>query len=149
MPITPRGGGPRRCPAHARAQLQRSLGEVEELERREALLRDAIAVAMDTTARSHGAACEVDALGRELDRVAAHLDEDPESAEYWLLREELAAARDRVAVLDSQAREAVQELGRRRREAVQVLVGVGVSAAVAGEHLDSVERETGFAPPFI
>ncbi len=142
-------GGPRRCPAHARAQLGRSIAQVEELEQREALFRAAIAEAMERTRRSYSASRTLDQIERDLDRIAARLEDDPEEdPEYCLRREELAEARARYEEVRPPAQRAVAELEQRRQEAAAALVGAGVGAGVAQEHLDSIERETGFAPPF-
>lgn len=142
-------GGPSRCPAHARAQLGRSTAVVEELERREALFRAALAEAMDKTGRSYSAGQQLEHLERDLERVSARLEDDPEEdPEYCLLREEVAEARVRYAAARPPAAQAVTELHDRRQEAAQALVGAGVAAGVAQDHLDAIERETGFAPPF-
>lgn len=142
-------GGPRRCPAHARAQLGRSIAVVEQLEAREALFRAAIADAMDKTSRSYAASRTLNNLERDMDRIVNRTEDDPEEdPEYFLVREELSAARRRYAEARPPATRALAELNRRRQEASAALVGAGVAAGVAQEHLDSIERETGFAPPF-
>jgi hypothetical protein len=142
-------GGPRRCPAHARAQLGRSIALVEELEAREAVFRAAIAEAMDKTGRSYSASRDLENLERELDRIVARIEDDPEEdPEYCLVREELAEARQRYAAARTPAARAVADLKQRRQEASAALVGAGVAAGIAQEHLDSIERDTGFAPPF-
>jgi chromosome segregation ATPase len=141
--------GPKRCPAHARIQLEKSIAAVGDLEAREAQFRAALAVAIETTQETHKAVERLNSLERELNGLEHATEDDPEDdAEYLELRREVHCARRHHDAVRPASRAALSELQRRREQAAQALVGVGVTAAAAGEHLDDIEVETGFAPPF-
>lgn len=142
-------GGPRRCPAHARAQLQKSIAAVEELEKRETQLQAALAVAVAAVQRSHRASQRLamleDAVG-VLERAAEdEIDDDPE---YLGLREDVEAARSEWNRARPVSAAALAAVDRSRAEVAEVLVAGGMSGEQAAAHLDGVERASGFRPPF-
>ncbi|MDA0250714.1 MAG: hypothetical protein O2892_07645 [Actinomycetota bacterium] len=141
--------GPKRCPAHARIQLEKSLAAVNELEEREARYRAALSAAIDSTQQSHRAVEQLNSLDRAVRALEASIEDDPEDdAEYLRVRQEASVARRHHDAVRPAASSALVTLHRRREQATAALVAVGVSAAEAAEHLDDIEVETGFAPPF-
>lgn len=141
--------GPKRCPAHARIQLEKSIAAVEELEEREAQFRAALAVALEETQQTHRAVERLNSLERSLRALESTLEDDPEEdPEYVRLRRAIHSARRHHDAVRPASSAALSVLRRRREQAAGALVAAGVSAAEAGEHLDDIEVETGFAPPF-
>ena len=141
--------GPKRCPAHARIQLEKSIAAVEELEHREAQFRAALALALDTTQQTHTAAQRLNSLERALGAVTASIEDDPEDdPEYVRLRQAVRSARRHHDAVRPASSSALSVLRSRREQATEALVAAGVNATDAVEHLDDIEVETGFAPPF-
>lgn len=141
--------GPKRCPAHARIQLEKSVAVVKELEAREAQFRAALAVAMAKTQDTHRAVEHLKSLERELHNLEASLEDDPEdNPDYLALHQEIQVARRRHDAARPASSSALSVLDQRRRQAAEALATAGVSAAAAGQHLNDIEVETGFAPPF-
>ena len=135
--------GPKRCPAHARIQLEKSITAVEELEEREAQFRAALAVALEKTQQTHSA------VERALSALENSIEDDPEEdPDYVRLRHAVHSARRHHDAVRPASSPALSVLNRRREQAADALAAAGVSAAAAGEHLDDIEVETGFAPPF-
>lgn len=142
-------GGPKRCPAHARLQLEKSIAAVEELEAREEQFRAALAVALDMTQRSHSAAERLSRLEHAVRAREAELEDDPEDdPEYLELQRALSDARRHHDAVRPGSTAALSVLRRRREQAAAALRAVGVNAAATTEHLDDIEVNAGFAPPF-
>ena len=141
--------GPKRCPAHARIQLEKSITAVEELEEREAQFRAALAVALEKTQQTHSAVERLNSLERALSALENSIEDDPEEdPDYVRLRHAVHSARRHHDAVRPASSTALSVLNRRREQAADALAAAGVSAAAAGEHLDDIEVETGFAPPF-
>jgi DNA repair exonuclease SbcCD ATPase subunit len=141
--------GPKRCPAHARIQLEKSIAAVEELEEREAQFRAALAVALEKSQQTHVAVERLNSLERALRSLEASIEDDPEEdPEYVQLRQAVHRARRHHDAVRPDSSAALSVLHRRREQAAEALVAAGVSATEAGAHLDDIEVDSGFAPPF-
>lgn len=143
-------GGPRRCPAHARAKLAAAIAEVDDLERREIkLYRQASKYAADLIAPAARASSCFAAPTRHVDQLREMASEgELDVTDYRdAYRDMLVARRSRHSTRTNQ-RAALDEVDVRRSQAQISLEKAGLPPAEAAQHLDTIDRETGFAPPF-
>jgi hypothetical protein len=146
-------GGPRRCPAHARARLAASTAAVAELELREAALYraasvDAIAATTLSYRANSGLREAHERVGDLRRQWITEGDRELIVSDYRQAYRDLLTARHRSDVARQPAQEALALLDDRRGHAHVALKEAGLSSEEADAYLDAIDRETGYAPPF-